>query len=361
MTRIGSRPEFRVTVSRPLGRGRAERRLRRGILEAVPRRDPLREALERLSEVRRDPSSPESVAELKRVLARESSHAVAKAAAIVGETGLEALVPDLASAFGRFLEGPARADQGCAAKTAVVEALLRLDHVEEDVFLRGIRHVQLEPALGGRVDTAAELRGACALGLAQTSRGDVLVELADLLGDPEPSARACAARAIGDHGRAAGIPLLRHKVRVGDAEPHVITECLISLLHLDPPGALPFVSGLLEPASERAADLAECAVAALGESRLTGAFPVLRDWYPRAAARGLGRAALRALAALRRDEAFDHLLTLVRDGEPTAARDAVAALAAHRNESLLARAKEAASGRPDVAAEVERAFAAGRR
>jgi len=328
----------------------------------VPRRDPLREAFERLSEVRKDPSSAESVAELQRVLARESSHAVAKAAAIVGEAGLEALVPDLASAFGRFLEGPARADQGCVAKTAVVEALLRLDIPDEDVLLRGIRHVQMEPVMGGSVDTAAELRGACALGLARTSRGDVLVELADLLADAEPSARAAAARAIGDHGRAAGVPLLRHKVRTGDAEPRVITECLISLLHLDPPGALPFVSGLLEPKAVRVSEeLTECAVAALGESRLAGAFSILRDWYPRAASRGLGRAALRAIAALRRDEAFDFLLSLVREGEPAAARDAVVALAVHRDESLLARAREATSGRPDVAAEVERAFGPGRR
>jgi hypothetical protein len=327
----------------------------------VPRRDPLREALARLSEVRKNPSSPVSLAELRRVLARESSHAVAKAASIAGEAGLEGLVPDLAAAFHRFLGRPARADPGCAAKTAVVEAFLRLDHQDEDVFLRGIRHVQEEPALGGRVDTAADLRGACALGLARTSRGDVLVELAELLADPEPSARVHAARAVGDHGRAAGIPLLRHKVRAGDAEPRVITECLVALLHLDPPGSLPFVSGLLDPEAERhARDDTEAAAAALGESRLAEAFPVLRDWHPRAAARRLGRTALRALAALRRDEAFDHLLSLVREAEPAVARDAVAALAEHGDESLAARARDAASGRPDVAAEVERAFRAGR-
>jgi hypothetical protein len=326
----------------------------------VPRRDRLREALARLDQVRQEPSSAASLSELRRVLSRESSHAVARAAAIASQTGLAVLVPDLVAAFHRFQRSPARADPGCTARTGLVEALLRLEHEDEDVLLRGIRHVQMEPVLGGRVDTAAELRGTCAIGLARTSRVDVLIELAELLADAEPSARASAARAIGNHGRAAGIPLLRHKVRAGDEEPRVTTECLLALLHLDPPASLAFVAGLLERASAPGrfpGGLSECAATALGESRLEEAFAVLRDWLPNASARGLGRTALRALAALRRDEAFDYLLYLVRDAEPPLARDAVTALAGHRDERLRARVQEAASRRPAIAEAVERAFA----
>jgi hypothetical protein len=333
---------------------------RRCILGFVPRRDRLREALARLNQVRQDPSSAESLTELRGVLSRESAHAVARAAAIAGQAGLAVLVPDLVTAFHRFQTGPARADPGCTAKAGVVEALLRLEHEDEDILLSGIRHVQMEPVLGGRVDTAAELRGACALGLARTSRADVLIELAELLADPEPSARASAARAIGNHGRATGIPLLRHKVRSGDEEARVITECLLALLHLDPPASLPFVAGLLEPASASGrfrGELSECAATALGESRLEEALAVLRDWVPSASARGLGPTALRALAALRRDEAFDYLLSLVRDAEPPLARDAVTALAGHRDERLRARVQDAASRRPAIAEAVERAFA----
>jgi hypothetical protein len=172
-----------------------------------------------------------------------------------------------------------------------------------------------------------------------------------------------AARAIGNHGRAEGVPLLRHKVRAGDEEPRVLTECLLSLLHLDTSGSLPFVVGLLERSSVAGplqGDLSECAAVALGESRLEEAFPLLRDWLPDAVARGLGPTAVRALATLRRDEAIDHLLSLVREAEPPVAREAAAALANQGDESLRARVRDAASGRPAVAEAVERVLAEGR-
>jgi hypothetical protein len=326
----------------------------------VPRRDPLKEALARLNQVRQDPSSSASQAELRGVLSRESSHAVAKAARISGEAGLETLVPDLVAAFHRLSKDPARTDPGCTAKTSVVEALLRLEHEDEEVFLRGVRHVQMEPVHGGRVDTAVDLRGACAFGLARTSNPTVLVELAELLADPEPPARVSAARAIGNHGRAEGVPLLRHKVRAGDEEPRVLAECLLALLHLDPSASVPFVGRLLQaapgPGRYPGVD-PECAAVALGESRLEEAFAVLRDWLPEALARGLGPTALRALATLRRDEAIDHLLSLVREAEPPVACDAVAALAGQGDGSIQARARDAASERPAVAEAVDRAFA----
>ena len=46
------------------------------------------------------------------------------------------------------------------------------------------------------MDTAAELRGVCALGLVRMGYRDVLVELADLLMDPEAQARMMAARSL---------------------------------------------------------------------------------------------------------------------------------------------------------------------
>jgi hypothetical protein len=325
----------------------------------VPPRDRLQEVLAGLARIRRDPSSPASVAELRRVLAHESAHAVARAAAIAGEAGLDALVPDLAAAFRRLLSAPAKKDPGCTAKHATVEALLRLEREDEDVFRAGIRHVQMEPVFGGQVDTAVDLRGACALGLARTSRADVLDLLATLLADPEPPARVSAARAIAAHGRVSATPLLRHKALAGDEEPRVVSECLLTLLHLDPLASLPFVASLLEPATSRgrpAPDRAFCAAEALGESRLKEAFPLLRDWYPRAAARRLGRAALSAIAALRRDEAFDYLLSLVREAEPPDACEAALALARQGDEALHARARAAAAGRPAVAAVLERAL-----
>src|SRR5207253_10764017 len=106
------------------------------------------------------------------------------------------------------------------------------------LFRRGMRIVQREPVWGDPpwVDTAAELRGVCALGLAQTGDPDAVVEIAALLADPERAARANAARAIGAAGRADGIPPLRYQALTGDEDPQVTTECFGALLALAPSG-----------------------------------------------------------------------------------------------------------------------------
>ena len=312
----------------------------------------LEETLEALRAVRQDPRAESSIAELRRVVEGEGSHAVARAAAIVGEHGLDALASDLASAFPRFLEKPERTDPGCAAKTSIVESLRRLDQPAVAVYRRGAAHVQMEPVFGGRVDTAVDLRGASALALAEHGGSEVLVDLAHLLADPEAPVRISAARAVAVHGREAGVPLLHLKAVAGDQEPLVVAECLLSLLRLDASSQLPFVASLLEK-DERA----EAAASALGDSRLAEALEVLREWLPRAAPCGLGRAAVFALAALRRDDAVDLLLEVVRGEPPPLARDAVAALASIRTDDAMRERVHAAAGaRPELRDALARAF-----
>ncbi len=290
------------------------------------------------------------------MLQGEGSHAVARAATLVGELSLEALVPELVEAFPRFFDDLPRADPGCSAKTAIVEALRRLGHDDRALYRRGIAHVQMEPVFGGRVDTAVDLRGASALALAETAGADVLLDLANLLADPEPPVRISAARAVAVHGREGGIPLLHLKALTGDPEPRVVSECLLALLRLDPRGEMRFVASFLEKGDEAA----EGAAIALGESRLAEALPVLRDWLSPARRRGLGRAALLAIASLRRDEAVDLLLSLARDEEPPIARDALAALASVGSDaSLYERAKATVAARPELADAVSRAFGRG--
>lgn len=114
------------------------------------KRRPLEETLLALRRVRQAPGSEESQRELRQVLGGEGSHAVARAAALVGELGLEALVPDLVAALPRFFEDPVRADPGCSAKTAIVEALRRLEQDERALYRRAAAHVQKEPVFGGR-------------------------------------------------------------------------------------------------------------------------------------------------------------------------------------------------------------------
>jgi HEAT repeat protein len=281
---------------------------------------------------------------------------VARAAAIVGEMGIEALVPDLVAAFPRFFEGLPRADPGCAAKTAIVEALRRLEQDVPALYRRGARHVQREPVFGGHVDTAVDLRGASALALAETAHADVLVDLANLLADPEPPVRISAARAVAVHGRGAGIPLLHLRALAGDAEPRVVSECLLALLRLDAPGEMPFVASFLGKGDEAA----EAAAVALGESRLAEALPILRSWLEPARRRGLGRIVLFAIASLRRDEAVDLLLSLARDEEPPAAREALEALASvGGGGALQERAREAVEARPELRDALARAFGKG--
>ncbi len=317
------------------------------------KRRPLEETLGALRRVRESPRAEESREELRRVLSSEGSHAVARAAALVGELGIETLVPDLVAAFARFFAGLPRADPGCSAKTAIVEALRRLEHDDPALYRRGAGHVQMEPVFGGRVDTAVDLRGASALALAETAVGDVLVDLANLLADPEPPVRISAARAVAVHGRGAGIPLLHLRSLAGDPEPRVVSESFLALLRLDARGEMPFVASFLE----KGAETAEAAAIALGESRLPEALPVLSGWVEPARRRGLGRAALLAIAALRTDEAVDLLLAIARDEEPPAARDALAALASMAtDEALYERARAAIAGRPELHEALARAF-----
>jgi HEAT repeat protein len=318
----------------------------------MPRKRPLEETLAALRRVRDSPDSEASRAELRCVVQKEGCHAVARAAALVAELGLEALVPDLVAAFPRFLADLPRADPGCSAKTAIVEALRRLEHVDAALYRQAARHVQMEPVFGGRVDTAVDLRGAAALALGESGGRDVLSLLAELLADPEPPVRISAARAVAAHGSDAGAPLLRLKALVPEPEPRVVSECLLALLRLDASRERPFVASFLEKKD----DLAEAAAIALGESRSAEGFAALRDWLPQAARRGLARSALGALAAVRRDEAIELLLATVREEPLPLAREALLALGSLGGDALYERAKAATGGRRELAAALGRGF-----
>ena len=61
---------------------------------------------------------------------------VAEAAQIVGERILPDLAPALVAAFDRFMADPEENDKLCRAKTAIVEALNKIECENEEVFLR---------------------------------------------------------------------------------------------------------------------------------------------------------------------------------------------------------------------------------
>ena len=89
-------------------------------------------------------------------------------------------------AFDRFFDNPVKTDPQCWAKNALSRTLFALEYQEAEVFLRGMRHIQMEPVWGGQSDTAGTLRSTCALALVQC-RGlndrDLLTHLLELLGD----------------------------------------------------------------------------------------------------------------------------------------------------------------------------------
>src|SRR5439155_12151530 len=104
--------------------------------------------LDRLGRLRGAPAG-EAVPELRKALSSRIGVVVAKAAKIAGESQFCELIPELAAAFERLFEDPVGRDPQCWGKNAVAKALTELDYRESALFLRGARHLQMEPVWGG--------------------------------------------------------------------------------------------------------------------------------------------------------------------------------------------------------------------
>lgn len=300
--------------------------------EQMPRRPSLEDRLGRLSELLAEPDAGIVRRELAKSLGDRSNHLVAKAAKITAELEVDELTGELTEAFDRFMVEPQRTDKGCVAKSALVETLVALDAREDEVYLRGVRHKQLEPAYGGSVDTAVQLRVSSAEGLMISIHPDLGLEMTELLVDSETPARVAAARVLAASGRTEAEPLLRLKAHLGDDEPEVTSAALAGLLALAPRRSLPFVARFLgsdEPA------VVEAAALALGESRLEEAVPLLARRYDRGADRRLEQTLLIAISMLRREPGLEHLLSMVRDGHQGRAVQALVALAIHRGDDAV--------------------------
>lgn len=284
-----------------------------------------------------------AAAELRRFLADKNGYLVGEAAQAANRLGLSELTPDLAAAFARLLVDGAKVDKGCAGKNRIVEALLAFDAREPDVYLAGLRHCQPEPAFGEPIDTAAGLRGLCAVALFHMDHPTALLDVTPLLADPEPVTRGAAADAIGSSGEEAGAAVLHIKALLGDREPDVLGACYRGLLRLLPSRYLRFVAQVLNGDDEGAA---EAAALALGESRLPSALPALKDAVEGLASGKLRDSVLLGAALLRLDEANTYLISLVEEGPEGQATAALSALALHRHDAkLVERVRQAAEGR----------------
>jgi HEAT repeat protein len=273
--------------------------------------------------------------ELQQILTSKFAVAIAQAARIIRELDLPAatrpvLLDALGSAFDRLMQTPASSDPNCLGKKAIVDALYRLEYPETELFLTGIRHVQLEPVWGGQTDTAPGLRAICALGLVRLNYSEVMSELADLLADPESEARIGAARAIAYSENLQGVPLLRLKVQLGDDAP-VLSECFAALLRLAPLSSLPLVERFLHASPQ----VGEMAALALGESRLPAALPLLKQWWQQGRDPELRQTGLLAIAMLRQPEAIEFLLGLISQPNPQDAEAAAVALGIYSDDQEL--------------------------
>ena len=264
---------------------------------------------------------------------------VARAAALAAERSLRDQVPQLLSAYPRFLADPVRQDPQCVAKGAIARALVELDAPDVAFFLEGIRYRQLEPAWGPPVDTAIDVRCSCAMGLVATGYSRAIQELTTLLDDPEWRARAGAVRAISCGRRGEAEAVLRLKVLVGDAEPEVIGECFSGLLAIAKDECLPLVASGLSAGD----GVAAFAALALGESRDEAALHHLRAAWDRDSGDREFRSVLIRAAALHRTEpAFNWLISIVETGTRTHADTAVKALSIYQSNARLSERVQAA-------------------
>lgn len=315
----------------------------------MPKQPSTEDALAAIHAIRQAPEKYDLARDLAPFLRHKSNHVVAAAAATAERLEASALASDLVEAFDRQMRDPSKLDPGCKASIAIVQALVQLEDAAAKVFFSGIRHVQKEGSFGPPVDAAAPLRGLCARGLARMGHPDALLECVTLLADSEIPARTGAVRAIADSGRPDGVLLLRLKTLLGDKEIEVIGECFSALLSLDPGGSLEFVARFLNSGVE---GIPEQSALALGESRLAGAFPILRDAWEQGGAREQRRTLLVAIAMLRVDEALEFLLERLRSEGGHVAADALAGLVFYaRDEAVATRIEEIIRQRGDSALE----------
>jgi hypothetical protein len=284
---------------------------------------------------------------LRAALANPAYRIVARAAELAGESLAYELEADLISAFRRLAARDHKQDPGCMAKAAIARALVALDCLNAAYYREGIALRQLEPVWGGAIDTAADVRASCAMGLAASGDPRALIALVDLLADPEHQARGGAVRAIACTEPLAAEAVLRAKVLLGDDVPEVIGDCLRALLDLEPDASPAFVARLLDhPTSE----LAELAALALGESRLEDAVAQLRaHWDRQPLKRQHHRVLLRAAILARTEPAFDWLLLLIRDADSATAAFLIEELAVYNsNQRLAARIKQQLDARDEA-------------
>jgi HEAT repeat protein len=293
--------------------------------------------------------SPDAVVEpLRKALGQRNNYLVAKAADLTAKFRLVQLLPELLAAFDRFFTDPLKTDPQCWAKNALSRALAALGCQDVDVFLRGLRYIQLEPVWGGSEDTAGTLRGTCALALVQwrsLPETDLLLCLMELLVDEDKSVRVEAVRAIEQVGSRPAALLLRLRALLGADEPEVLGACYGGILRIEGATAIPWIAALLARADETAAEAAW----AIADQRSPEAFAALYERFAVERDSWFRSVLLSAIALTRQQEALDFLFELIRT-EPLNAEAALTALVESKPaQEVVRQLEEIVSGNPRLA------------
>jgi hypothetical protein len=269
---------------------------------------------------------------LRKALHNRNNFLVSKAAKLVADGEAATLLPEVLAAYDRFFVDAAKTDPKCWAKEALAKALVKLEHPGKDVYLRGLRHHQMEASWGPPVDSAGGLRATCAHALVACPgipNDELVALLLETLVDTDKSVRVEGARAIGNVGGTGAALALRLRALMGPVKPDLDTPEVLgavygALLSLEGVEAIPLVAGVLEDGD----DLAGEAAFALAETRLPEALAVLTGRLGGAGQKApdtwFAGVLTSAIAMTRLPEGFDFLILHVeRDS-----RHAVAALEA---------------------------------
>jgi len=274
-------------------------------------------------ETLRDADPASTLEPTRKALGNRNNFIVAKAAKLAAAHDHHPLTDLLAATLRRFLAEGAKSDPQCWAKNALAETLSKFEYQEPELFLAGMRYIQLEGTWGGTTDTAATLRGICALALVQCrglSNTQVLTHLTPLFADKALPVRVNAARAVEQIGTDASALLLRLRAELASDEPELLGACYSGVLRLEGPSAIPWAAKFLtnpNPREEPDAAAAEAAFA-IAETRTEAAVTLLIATHKKTRDPDFRGTLLAALALTRQDKAIDYLFDEIADGNKTA-------------------------------------------
>lgn len=285
---------------------------------------------------------------LRKAVANRNNFLAAKAADLVREFNLAEMTPDLVKAFERFFENPEKSDPQCWAKNAISRALAAFEMQGPEVFLRGMRHIQLEPVWGGVSDTAGTLRGTCTFALVQCrglTNDEVLRHLVDLLADKEKTVRTEVLRAIEQVGSPSASLILRTKAAIGNDDPEVLGACYSGILHLDGIAAISWVSRFLETGDDGAGE----AALAIAATHSIQAFEALQKRLDAVSDPWFRSVLLSAIALTRQEVAPEFLLNLVKSESRDAERAIEALVRSMPSGEVMQRLENWAAANPRLA------------